>query len=80
MAAFKRLFGGGIQNHLLRNPLLHQVFGISPEESQPGGGNSRGATSGRKSSAVAKGRDAERRNERAHKSASRMSNLAVSDP
>ena len=77
MAAFKRLFGGGIQAHLHGNPLLHKIFGLSPEEGQRGAGgggasSGRGA-SGRRRGEAAKGRDAERRNERAHKSSSRLS-------
>ena len=71
MAAFKRLLAGGIQVHLQANPLLHSVFRFSPAEAAGKGG---GGGGGRRvpSSSVSRGRDAERRGERAHKSSSRL--------
>jgi hypothetical protein len=35
MAACKRLLGGGLQAHLVSNPLLHAIFEFSPTQEQP---------------------------------------------
>jgi len=35
LAAFKRLLAGGLQHHLLVNPLLHAVFAFSPSSEAP---------------------------------------------